>query len=272
MLRTRIITSIVCIPILIAVIWFGNPFFAIAISILAVIGGVEFYRMCSRLNAKPLMYAGNTVICLLCLSPLINYIGPGNINLDTLRLLLIVVVMIFSLILLLFRRREDRALNNWVWTIAGILYIGLMFSYWTEIPNIDRGTFWLYWLILTIMATDVGAYFTGRAIGKHLMAPNISPKKTWEGSGGGILASVIAAVVLSYVLSMPVSIWETVVLAIIISIIAQAGDLIESLLKRNAGVKDSGSFFPGHGGVLDRLDSYILIGPIMYYFILFFVL
>jgi len=183
-----------------------------------------------------------------------------------------VATMIISFMILLFRKKEERALNNWVWTVGGILYIGLMFSYWGELPNLPAGRFWLFWAIITIIACDVGAYFVGKGLGKHHMAPSISPHKTWEGAAGGLLASIAVAMLFGYFFTLPVELWQLAVLGIVIGVLAQFGDLVESLLKRNAGIKDSGNFFPGHGGVLDRLDSYILVGAVLYYFIQFFVL
>jgi len=272
MLRTRIITSAITLPVIIILTWFGNPWFTLAVAALSVVGGYEFYRISSYLNVKPLTYFGIVVICLLCLSPLASYINTRNYNIDTLKLLFIVATMILSFIIILFRKKEFRALNNWVWTVGGILYIGLMFSYWGEMPNLPQGKYWLFWMILVIIVCDVGAYFVGRGMGKHLMAPNISPKKTWEGAAGGLLSSIAVAILLGYFFALPVELWQLAILGIIIGILAQFGDLVESLLKRNAGVKDSGNFFPGHGGVLDRVDSYILVGAVIYYYLQFFVL
>jgi phosphatidate cytidylyltransferase len=147
-----------------------------------------------------------------------------------------------------------------------------MLSYWAAIPNFENGILWVFWTMLVVIVCDIGAFFTGRALGKHLMAPNISPKKTWEGAAGGMICSIIVAVLLGYLFSLPPGLWQVAILGIIVNVIGQAGDLIESLFKRNAGIKDSGTFFPGHGGFLDRIDSHILNGPIVYFFILFFVL
>jgi phosphatidate cytidylyltransferase len=274
MLRTRIITSIVAFPILIVLTWFGNPWFAIAVAMLAIAGAYEFYRIASCLNIKPLAFFGIAACFLLCLIPLAGYIDTRYYNADMLKLLFLVAAMIISFIILLFRKNEYRSLNNWVWTVGGLLYIGLMFSYWAEIPNpsIPQGRFWLFWAILVVIVSDVGAYFTGKSLGKHHMAPNISPNKTWEGAAGGLLASILIAVLFGYLFFLPVELWQLALLGTVIGVLAQCGDLVESLLKRNAGVKDSGNFFPGHGGVLDRVDSYVLVGAVVYYFLRFFVI
>jgi phosphatidate cytidylyltransferase len=123
----------------------------------------------------------------------------------------------------------------------------------------------MYWSMITIMASDTTAFFVGRAWGRHRMAPAISPKKTWEGAIGGAMGSIIVATILGAVFSLPLSYWQLVLAGCFISIIAQLGDLVESLLKRNTGVKDSGKVLPGHGGILDRIDSFIFTGALVYY-------
>jgi phosphatidate cytidylyltransferase len=177
-----------------------------------------------------------------------------------------------SSIWIIFKKDKDKAYVDLIWTLAGILYIGLLISYWPELRALDNGIGWVAWPIITVIACDTAAYFIGRTWGKHLLAPTISPKKTWEGAIAGLIASVIVSVLLGILFSLPLQIWELIVLGIIISVIAQCGDLVESLLKRYAGVKDSGNLLPGHGGILDRIDSYILLGPVIYYYVIFFAL
>lgn len=261
MLRQRIITGIICAPILFAIIWFGNPWFALGIAAIAVIAGWEFYKIASSIKINPLTYFGLIVILILAFSVYLPF--------PDVRLLIIILSIIISLIWMLFRLPKENAFSSWVWTMAGILYLGLMLSYWGELRELPQGRWLVLWAILIIIACDSAAYFTGRSCGKHLLAPKISPKKTWEGAAGGLAASIIISVVLGLVLSLPLNWWQLIISGIVISILGQLGDLIESILKRNAGVKDTGNFFPGHGGVMDRIDSYILIGPLLYYVIYF---
>lgn len=264
MLRKRIITSVICLPIFLALIWFGNPWFTLAIATLSAFAILEFYKIARKMDIEPLTYFGTVVTVLLCLSP---YYPAANI-----KLLIILLTIPISLVWQLFVKNEHRKLNNSFWTIGGILYLGLLTSYWAEIPGLNNGRWWLFWSILVVVVCDIAAFFTGRSVGRHLLAPNISPKKTWEGAIAGVLASTLLGIILDLIFSLPVSLWLIAILALFVGIISQFGDLIESLLKRNAGIKDSGNFFPGHGGVLDRIDSYILIGPIVYYFVIYFVL
>ena len=119
----------------------------------------------------------------------------------------------------------------------------------------ETGCWWLLLAILTVYAADTGAYTVGRLFGRHRMAPSISPGKTWEGTAGGMLAAVIAAVVLGVLFPLRLEIWHLVAIGVILGAVSPIGDLVESKIKRLAAAKDSGNLFPGHGGMLDRLDS-----------------
>ena len=119
----------------------------------------------------------------------------------------------------------------------------------------ETGCWWLLLAILTVYAADTGAYAVGRILGRHRMAPSISPGKTWEGTAGGMLAAVLAAVVLGVLFPLRMEIWQLAIIGVILGAVSSMGDLLESKLKRLAAAKDSSSLFPGHGGMLDRLDS-----------------
>jgi phosphatidate cytidylyltransferase len=178
---------------------------------------------------------------------------------------------------LLFRSSREKAFHQWAWTIAGALYVGWMLSYWLNLRGLEDGREWVYLAMLTTFANDTGAFFIGRARGRHKLAPTISPAKTWEGAIGGlvsaILASIVTAVVLKLIsvgLGTPFAFryWQIIVLGLLVAFFAQVGDLVESLLKRKLGVKESGNLLPGHGGVLDRFDSLIFVGAVIYYYVI----
>jgi phosphatidate cytidylyltransferase len=267
MLRQRLITSAIGIPLLIVCVWAGNPWFTGAVGILLAFAGFEFYRIASHLQFKPLAYFGILVIVLLIFS---SYFTDQSG-----KLLIITGATIVSLVWVLLRPKQENAFNSWAWTMGGILYIGLLFSYWQDIRNLENGMLWIFVSALAIIACDTTAFFIGRTWGKHRMAPSISPNKTWEGAIAGLAASIFATVVLGIAfkifISLDIDYWQMVVLGIIIGVFSQVGDFIESLLKRNGGVKDSGKFFPGHGGVLDRIDSFTLVGACMFFFISYFI-
>jgi phosphatidate cytidylyltransferase len=273
MLRQRVITAIVGLPIFIAAIWFGNPWFTIMAVAIAVIGGFEFHRMTNNGNILSLSYFSILISALLVISPLFD--------IASLRIHLISLALVISLIWVLFRRPMDRAFLNWAWVMAGMLYIGWTLSYWIDLRMLTSGKGWIFWISFIVIVNDTAAFFIGKAFGKHPLSPTISPNKTWEGSIGGLLSGIIIAVILavlfnlfpvSWQMALPINYWQMIILGSIIGIVAQMGDLIESLLKRNTGVKDSGKLLPGHGGLLDRVDSFILTGITAYYFITFLVI
>jgi phosphatidate cytidylyltransferase len=153
--------------------------------------------------------------------------------------------------------RTARHANRHLTIILGLaaLYFGATLAHAPALAAETDGTRWVLMAILGTFAVDTGAYFTGRAVGHRLLAPNISPKKTWEGVAGGALAAVGAIIALGAVLDLPIAVWQASVIGIALATAGVAGDLVESWLKRRAGVKDSGRLIPGHGGILDRIDS-----------------
>jgi len=269
MLKHRVATAVVGVPLIILAIWFGNPWITLFIAAAALAGAYEFYHIANFHRREPLLYLGLLWTLALVLSP--HYRNPG--------LLPIVVSagMLVSLICLLIGPAREKAFHEWAWTIAGALYVGWMLSYWLNLRGLEDGRNWVYLAMLTTFANDTGAYFIGRAKGKHKLAPAISPAKTWEGATGGLVSAVLAAVVIAVVLKL-ISValgapfafryWQIIILGLLVGLFAQLGDLVESLLKRNMGVKESGNLLPGHGGVLDRFDSLIFVGAVVYYYVI----
>ncbi|OGO60053.1 MAG: hypothetical protein A2Z36_01810 [Chloroflexi bacterium RBG_19FT_COMBO_48_23] len=257
MLRHRILTAVIGLPLLVAIIWFGEPWFTILIAAMAVLGSWEFYRMTRQSNIQPITYFGMVWVLLFVINPHCPY----HLTVP----FLITSAIVIPLIWLLFRSPREQAFANWAWTIAAILYIGWMLSYWVELRSLEAGKELVFWAMFTTFASDTSAFFVGRAWGKHALAPSISAGKTWEGAIGGLLASIVISLILGIIFPLPFSYWQIALLGCIISLFAQFGDLVESLLKRNAGVKDAGNLMPGHGGILDRLDSLIFTGVIVYY-------
>jgi phosphatidate cytidylyltransferase len=267
MLRHRVVTAAVGLPLIILAIWFGDPWFSLIIAAAALAGTYEFYRMADFDRREPLLYLGLLWALALVLSP--HYTIPDLLPIT------ITATVLASLICLLLRRSRENALRDWAWTIVGALYVGWMLGYWLNLRGLEEGRNWVYLAMLTTFANDTGAYFIGRARGKRKLAPAISPAKTWEGAIGGLISAVLAAVVVAMVLK-PISAmaggpfvfryWQIVILGFLVGIFAQLGDLAESLLKRNMGVKESGALLPGHGGILDRFDSLIFVGAVVYYY------
>ena len=186
--------------------------------------------------------------------------------------LLLTSAVVLSLIWLLRRPQKEGVFTNWAWTIAGILYIGWLLSYFVALIGLDGGRDWVFFALFVTFGSDTAAFFVGRALGRHHLAPRISPGKTWEGAIAGVLGALIVSLVLVTLLTLPVSYGQTILLGLLVSIFGQLGDLIESLLKRNMGVKDSGKLIPGHGGFLDRIDSIVFAGVVVYYYVIWVIL
>ena len=163
-------------------------------------------------------------------------------------------------------RRNGGALRDWAMAVIGVCYIAGPFAALALTRLGDAGLQWVALAFLATFATDTGAYAVGKAIGRRKMAPSVSPGKTWEGAAGGLLGAAGASVALVHLLDGVESrVWPALALGLAIGVAAQAGDLLESKLKRLAGAKNSGRLIPGHGGLLDRLDSLVPVFPLVYY-------
>jgi len=272
MLKKRVITALCGIPLLIAVIWFGEPWFTILVAIWGLLAVFEFYRMVAASKVSPLTYFGLIWTLLFILSrnaELLSILKP-HFNLELLTPLLLTSAVILSLIWLLLRRQNEGAFIGWAWTIGGILYIGWLLSHFVALRGLDDGRNWVFLALFTTFASDTAAFFVGRALGKHHLAPRISPGKTWEGAIAGVFGAIIVSLLftISSPLQLPLTYWQAILLGLLVSVFGQLGDLVESLLKRNMGVKESGKLIPGHGGVLDRIDSVVFAGIVVYYYVI----
>ncbi len=274
MLKKRVITALWGIPLLIAAVWFEQPlpWFTLLIAIWGVLAVFEFYRLVAASKVSPLTYFGLIWTLLFILSrnsDLLSVLEP-HFDLNLLTPLLLTLSVVLPLIWLLPRLQKDGAFAGWVWTVAGILYVGWLLSYLVALRGLDDGRNWVFLALFTTFASDTAAFFTGRALGRHKLAPHISPGKTREGAIGGICGAIIVSLffILPTPLILPLSWGQAVVLGLLVSIFGQLGDLAESLFKRNMGVKDSGALLPGHGGFLDRMDSIVFAGVVVYYYVI----
>jgi len=264
MLKQRVITGLWGIPLLIAAVWFTRPlpWFTILVAIWGLLAVYEFYKIVGGARVSPLIWFGLVWTLLFIISPHCPY-SP------TLPLLLTSAVVL-SLIWLLVRPQKEGAFLGWAWTMAGIVYIGWLLSHLVALRGLEDGRNWVFLALLATFGSDTAAYFTGRALGKHKLAPNISPGKTWEGTIAGFLGAIIIGLLFTIPspLSLPLGYGSAIILGLLISVFGQLGDLVESLLKRNMGVKDSGKLLPGHGGALDRIDSVVFAGVVVYYYVI----
>lgn len=273
MLAKRLLTAAIGIPIAIYIVNSGGlPFYSV-VTFLALVGMLELLTMFRRLGFSP-SPAISFVIGLLMLS--VAYFG----NMDEMGFL-ITALVISSLCMLIFKRNTFLVPDAAV-TILCTLYGGWLFSFLillrnipadpitTSLGQISAGAAFTWLALIATWANDTSAYFVGSAVGKHKLCPEISPGKTVEGAIGGIVGSLLGATAVGTFIHIPLA--HSVILGVLIGILAPVGDLVESMFKRYAGVKDSGKIFPGHGGVLDRFDSILFVVPAVYYFFKIFLI
>jgi phosphatidate cytidylyltransferase len=274
MLKKRLLTALWGIPLIILVIWFGEPWlFTVFIAIWGLLAVIEFFRLVTTLKVAPLYAFGLvwTLLFIMVRDPHVPpYIEP-YFDFNLVIPLLFTAGAIVSLSALLARKQKFNAFPAWAWTFAGIIYVGWLLGYAVALRGITDGRAWVFLALFCTFGSDTAAYFIGRAVGKHKLAPSISPGKTWEGTIGGLLGAV--GVSLLFLLPTPVSLapqlswWQAAILGVLVSVFGQLGDLVESLFKRNVGAKDSGTLLPGHGGILDRTDSVMFAIVVVYYWV-----
>lgn len=253
MLLSRVLTALVLGPVVVAAVWAGMPWFSLLAAAGAVVGCGEFYRLGSIPRA--LLPLGAALSLAFALSPLWAIPIPY---------LLSATVLLTLAGALLWHRQGGVA--GWGVLVAGPFYTGYLLGLWLALRQEDGGRGWVLFGILVVFASDTASYFAGRLWGRHHMAPSISPKKTWEGAAGGLVGATGAAVLLSPLTPLPLAV--TAPLGLLLSLAGQVGDLAESFFKRSAGAKDSGGLLPGHGGLLDRMDSLVFAGAVLYYYVI----
>lgn len=243
---------------LLVLVYLGGWFIWAAALLVALIGVREFYKGFEASGAKPCFEIG---YCAAILLYAVNIIAPKNMSLVMLWLVLVVAAsMIYGF------KVNERKLEDMTSTLLGIMYV-VFFSY--HIVLIDQSAYSvLIWLVfLSAFGTDIMAYFTGMAFGKHKLCPNLSPKKSKEGAVGGVAGSIILCGLFGWIV-LPEMFEECLIIGLLGSVFAQLGDLSASAFKRQMGIKDYGNLIPGHGGILDRFDSVLFTAPLVYYCII----
>ena len=259
-LEQRVLTAVFAAPLLFALIWLGEPWFSMLVAAVAFLGLNEFYSLVAYRWERPFFFLGTLGAALL----LLNALFGGT---DTLAIVAAIVITL-SLIVFPLRRRWREDIVPWAWTIAGVFLLGWTLSYFILLREVENGREWVVLTIFSVFAADTCAYFVGRAIGRHRLAPRVSPNKTWEGALGGLAGALLAASLIAYSLDIPTGLGQVLGLGALIAVVSLLGDLSESFLKRHVGAKEAGWLIPGHGGVLDRLDSVVFTIVAVYYYIL----
>jgi phosphatidate cytidylyltransferase len=269
-LTRRILFAVIAAPASIAIVYFGDWALTILLSVLAALAAWELFRMAQATGALPFDLAG---ICLAALCPIAVHAQRRGIYSLSLTLIVAMVLLLFASAIWL-RGPNGKPLSSVAITAFGVMYASL-FSYIYALRYHDyavgagAGTILVLLPVLLTWGTDIGAYVFGRTFGRRKLIPSVSPGKTVEGALGGLVSAVVICLVYVRFLLMPyaqlaLTLQGAILFAILISVAAQIGDLAESLLKREAGVKDSSHIIPGHGGVLDRFDSLLFVMPIAF--------
>jgi phosphatidate cytidylyltransferase len=288
-LAQRVLVGVVAIPIILALCLAGGPYFFGFVAIVSAVALREFYGLAAAKGAKPLLAAGIVAGFVINLSFFVQWpMQPP----------LLVVTMIAAVVLCslweLFRN-DGSPLLNLSATFMGLLYVSLLFGTligirqlfvpgaiplarileWGAIPAASADTAqihrWGGYLVISVLVMiwicDSAAFHVGAPLGKHKLFPRVSPQKSWEGAIAGFVLAIAAAVAAKYIVLTFLPLGSAIVIGAIVGTIGQLGDLVESLLKRDAGVKDSSALIPGHGGALDRFDSILLVSPCVYLYL-----
>jgi phosphatidate cytidylyltransferase len=263
-LTQRILSLLVLVPLAVLGIFFGGWVLTIFVAAIVCLAGWELDSIFRKGDFKPsrlLLIIGAPAL-------VIARQWGGFPASDGVLALLILIIM--TLHTVAFEKGTNSAAVDFCITLGGVLYLGWLGSYIISLRNIPNGLWWSLLVLPAISFADGGAYLIGRALGRHKMAPVLSPKKTWEGYLGGILVSIPLSALLAWFWSYQSSTlqpWHGALIGLIMATIAPMGDFGESMLKRQFGVKDSSNLIPGHGGFLDRIDSFLWAGVLGYYLI-----
>lgn len=300
---TRVVVAVAAIPIILYLTLVGGYPFCALVLVISSVALAEFYTLSERKGASPLKALGIIVGILIVSTflygeifeqvvPLLQQLDPGIRSPSQLQWLLIVLVafVLTSLLVELFRGKSSPLLSLST-TVFGVLYISVSLGTLVGIRELFLKDFplprflslaaaqsseatreisyrWGGYTVISILACiwicDTAAQFVGLKYGKHKLFPRVSPNKSWEGAASGFVAAIAAALLAKYIVLPFFTVGESLVIGFVVGAFGQVGDLAESLLKRDAGVKDSSQIIPGHGGMLDRFDSLLFVSPILY--------
>ncbi len=266
-LKTRLLSAIVLVVILLAVVFFAADWvFSLAVCGLTFMMMAELTKV-MRLETKPGIVITNYIFAAL-------YMALGFLNLETQNAFIYLVTILFVMTLGAFTVLDNSRikLSDVCASIFLVVYSVVFLMHLSFIRKLDNGIALLFMPLIGAYITDTGAYFTGMSIGRHKLIPSVSPNKTVEGAVGGIVAAVVGFVIYGVIMTsigLTVNYLLLIILAVLCAVVAQLGDLTASVIKRNYSVKDFGHLIPGHGGMVDRVDSLMFVAPIVYYFITF---
>ncbi len=253
----RVLVSLVAIPAIVLVSYFGGGYFLAFVLGIGIIAFIEFAKFAENKNISPQVPLGLLFVAAVILNQYFRLIDYY--------FLIIAALLLFTLAELF--RNKGSAIENLGATLLGVFYVGIFSSSILAIREFYSGEDYLNggYLIISVLASiwicDSAAFFGGTKFGKHKLFPRVSPKKSWEGALFGLVFAVAAMIAAKLIVLGFLSYKDTIVIGLLVGIIGQTGDLVESLFKRDANVKDSSAIIPGHGGIFDRFDSLLYVSP-----------
>ncbi|MGI6208352.1 MAG: phosphatidate cytidylyltransferase [Anaerolineae bacterium] len=256
MLRTRVLTALVALPPVVAAAWLGHPWLTLLVALALAGGAYEFARLAVR--------AGHQVPSVVCTVAAGLFALEAGFTQGRYREALVALILLGWAIWYVFHAHSPTRTEAWALSTLSVLYVGFLGSYLVSLRLLSDGLAWLALGVLTVWLSDTGAYLVGRQWGRSKMAPHLSPKKTWLGAVGGLVAGLLGGALVAWIGGLPPV--HGLGVGALVGLICPFGDLIISMIKRQTGVKDSGTLFPGHGGLLDRLDTLLFVGPLAYYY------
>ncbi|HUT16492.1 MAG TPA: phosphatidate cytidylyltransferase [Anaerolineae bacterium] len=256
MLVTRVVSATVLIPLVLGTAYLGGPYFAVLVTVAALLSGYEFYHIMRERGHEPSYVAGLTLIAVLLLDAYAPRSGVMRCGVTA----TVIVLMLWQIL----HADTQGFLTNWALTLTGALYVGGLAGHLVSLRNLPQGLGWLLLAFAGTWATDTAAYFAGTYWGRHGFFTRLSPHKTMEGALAGFMVGILATAIAGHLLGLVL--WQSLLLGVFLVLGVTFGDLAESLVKRQVGVKDSSSLIPGHGGMLDRIDSLLFAGVVVYYF------
>lgn len=256
-MKQRLVSAMIMLPLLVLLVLGGLPLYVGGLVLMGV-ALHEFYNAFDKIQKRPIYEIGYAFVVCMFLANLFAW-NTG---------VYAFIMFILFLVAIIYVLRQKRDVVEVSLTFSGILYICFCFNYIILISErLDRGHTYVWLVFIIAFLTDTFAYFIGRRFGRHKLMPKTSPKKTIEGSLGGIIGASLSCIIFGLIFKLPLGIM--VLMAFFGSIIAQMGDLIASAVKRYVGIKDYGKLIPGHGGVLDRFDSVLLVAPYVYFVLVY---
>ena len=268
-LGLRVLVAIFGIPIIVFLVLKGGWLFVALVLLINLLSQYEFYKLTELKQMLPLKILGLVGTVLITVS---------FYKFGVEKLWLIIIILFYLTLLIELFRDKASATSNITATAWGFFYPPLFFSFHIlirELPksrNLDyaAGGRWILLMLVTIWICDTAAYFVGSAIGKHKLFVRVSPNKTVEGAVAGFLFALVTAYIFHITYVKLLSLVDCLIIGVIVGIMSQIGDLVESLFKRDAGVKDTSGILPGHGGFLDRFDAPLFVAPLVYLYLRFF--